>query len=153
MNLPIEDRNNPVNRYLDRCKHKELFNDPSTIAKLQATCKSNLLECEYFLRATTDYDSMLCCSSPPTIEIPIIIYIPNFNFDYGRFRPDNWSPQVLPVFQINGPQTIPIQNQNIIQGGTAQMMNQQNNFNQNPNNPMMQGGNAPMMQSGHAPIM
>ena len=153
LNLPIEDLDNPVFRHLDKCKHKELFSDPTTIAKLQATCKSNLLECEYFLRATTDYDSMLCCSSPPTIEIPIIIYISNFTFDFNRFRPDNWSPQVLPAFQINGPQQI--QNQPMMQGGTAPIIdsNQPNKFNQNQSNPMMQGGSAPMIQGGNAPMM
>ena len=147
LNLPIEDIINPVEAHLDKCKHKHLFSDPFTIAKLQASCKSNLLECEYFLRATTDYDSMLCCSSPPTIEIPIIIYIPNISFDFNRFRPENWSPQVLPAFQINGPQTNQNQNQSNMQGGAAPNfdINQLNNFNQNQSFPMMQGGTAPMM--------
>ena len=151
---------------MDKCKHKNLFSDPSTIAKLQATCKSTLLECEYFLRATTDYDSMLCCSSAPTIEIPVIIYIPNISFDFNKFRPDNWNPQILPSYQINGPQPIQNQNSPMMQGGIAPMINSNGNApmmqggiapmvnnNMNESSPMMQGGNAPMMQGGNAPMM
>jgi len=126
-----------------------LFSDPSTISKLQASCKSHLLECEYFLRATTSYDSCLCCSSPPTIEIPVIIYIPNFTFDFNRFRPENWSPQFLPIYQINGAQPM-------MQEGSVPMMDNNfnsNNFNQNGYSPMIQGGSAPMMQGGSAPMM
>ncbi len=137
LNLAIEDLDNPVFRHLDKCKHKHLFTDPNTIAKLQATCKSNLLECEYYLQVTTGYDSMLCCSSSPTIEIPVIIYIPNFIFDFNRFKPDNWNPQFMPIYQINGPQPI----------------NNNNNFNNNPNQNMMQGGINPIMQGGTNPMM
>lgn len=142
---------------MDKCKHKNLFSDANTIAKLQATCKSRLLECEYFLKATSDYDSMLCCSSAPTIDIPLVVYIPNFSFDYNRFRPANWNPQVMPVYQINGPQIIDM---------NANTNANVNNFNNNQGNfvpmggiqgggsaPMMQGGSGPMMQGGYAPMM
>lgn len=113
------------------------------IASLQATCKSNLLECEYFLRATTDYDAFSCCNSTPTIDIPLIIYIPNFTFDYTRFTPQNWNPEVLPSFEMNPSN----QNQSaMIQGGNSPMM-------QGGNIPMTQGGNMPMMQVGESPMM
>ena len=121
------------------------------IANLQATCKSNLLECEYFLRATTDYDAFSCCNSTPTIDIPLIIYIPNFIFDYSRFTPQNWNPQVLPSFEMSAT----IQNQSpMIQGGNVPMMKEGNlQIMQGGNIPMMQGGNMPMMQGGNIPMM
>ena len=109
---------------------------------------------------------MLCCSSAPTIEIPVIIYIPNISFDFNKFRPDNWNPQILPSYQINGPQPIQNQNSPMMQGGIAPMINSNGNApmmqggiapmvnnNMNESSPMMQGGNAPMMQGGNAPMM
>jgi hypothetical protein len=100
IDLSIKDLNNPVLQHFDKCKHRHMFQDLNLIGRLQATCKSKLIECEYFIRITCDYESCLCCSSPPTIDIPIVIYIPNIDFNYERHRPDNWNPQMMPNFQV-----------------------------------------------------
>ena len=100
IDLSIKDLNNPVLNNLQKCKHIHMFYDQNIIGRLQATCKSKLIECEYFIRITCDYESCLCCSSPPTIDIPIVIYIPNIDFNYERYKPDNWNPQMMPNFQV-----------------------------------------------------
>lgn len=99
----MTDFNNPVLKYLDRCPHKNLFRDPSQVAKLQATVKSRLIECGYYLRAAVGYNDCICCSGSPTIDIPVLIYIPDIYQDLNRYRPQNWSPQVMPMYQVNIP--------------------------------------------------
>lgn len=103
-----------------------MFYDPSVIARLQATCMSKLIECEYFVRITCDYESCLCCSDPPTIDIPIVIYIPNIDFNYERYRPDNWNPEMMPAFQVQ-------QNNNSMPNQNNMMPNQMQNQNMMPN--------------------
>jgi hypothetical protein len=88
---------------MDKCKHRKYFRDPNQAAKLQATTKSSLIECSYFLRATTEFNNCLCCSGLPTIDIPVIIYIPEIYGDINSIRPQNWNPQVMPTYQINVP--------------------------------------------------
>jgi len=123
-----------------------MFYDPTIIGRLQATCKSKLIECEYFIRITCDYESCLCCSSPPTIDIPVVIYIPNIDFNYERYRPDNWNPEMMPNFQVqdsNYPMPNNHQNNMMPNNNQNNMMpnNYQNNMMPNNNN---QGFNNPI---------
>jgi hypothetical protein len=137
----MSDRNNPVLRHLDKCKHKHLFKDVNQVAKLQATVKSRLIECGYFLRVTTEFESCMCCSGLPTIDIPVLIYIPEVQYDVNQFRPEVWSPQVMPIYQVN----IPTAEQLGINNGVA---NSTENYNWNLNN---QGSSA-MIQTSFQPI-
>jgi hypothetical protein len=98
----MSDLNNPVHRFIEKCEHRGLFRDPRQIAKLQASIKSSLIECKYYLRVTTEYESCICCSAPPTIDIPIIIYSPVITFFEESMRPMNWHPVVMPEFSFSG---------------------------------------------------
>jgi hypothetical protein len=118
--------------FMDKCDHQHLFRDTSQISQLQASTKSNIIECSYHMLATVDFDGVLCCSSAPTVEIPIIFYIPDISFNEEKFRPNNWNPQVMPTFEFN------------ISGG---------GFNVNPNfNNIMIGGSQPIINDGFQPL-
>jgi hypothetical protein len=145
----MNDNDNPVHRFLEKCDHRGLFRDQRQISKLQASTKASLIECKYYLRATTEYDSVMCCSSPPTIDIPIIIYSPEIRFFDDTWIPTNWKPTTMPSFEFSfgvKPQisiSEPIINVNINTGSTAMIsggtsepisINQNNNNNMNNNN-------------------
>jgi hypothetical protein len=100
LELTISDTDNPTLRNLDKCGHRHLFKDFSQVAKLQSTVKSQLVECRYYLIASVDYDNCLCCSGKPTIEIPIIIYIPDIFNDLKIYRPKDWNPIVMPSYEF-----------------------------------------------------
>jgi len=57
------------------------------ISKLQATVQSNFVECKYYFQVSTEYDSILCCNSRPTIDIPIILYIPDLRYNNQLYQP------------------------------------------------------------------
>ena len=103
LELMMTDRNNPTLKHIEKCKHKKYFRDPMDAAKLQASTKSNLIECSYHITASTEFNGCLCCSGFPSIDIPVVIYIPDIYADVNVFRPQNWNPQVMPMYQINIP--------------------------------------------------
>jgi len=153
LEIQMSDVLNPTLRHLDKCPHKHLFRDPNQVSKLQATVKSQLVECKYFLRATTEFDSCVCCGGTPTIDIPVIIYVPEVNVNSMNFRPQNWSPQVMPMYTFTLPsaqqlgfQDVGMVNANVNMGSNQNMnqnpnMNQNQNMNQNHNNNQNQNQN------------
>jgi hypothetical protein len=80
------------------CKHKHLFKDPREILKLQNSTRSSLIQCNYYLRITTEYEGDFCCSHTPAIDIPIVIYNPDIVYFDESVRPENWQPAVLPEY-------------------------------------------------------
>ena len=98
---------------------------------LQATVKSSLVECKYHFLVGTEFDSMLCCSGKPTIDIPIIMYIPDIRPNVQLYQPNNWNPQTMPICEISLPTYNDIMsNQNIkVEFSSTGMINQ-NNMNQ-----------------------
>lgn len=83
---------------------------------LQATVKSSLIECKYHFSVSCDYDSVLCCSQRPFIDIPIIMYIPDIRPNVQLYQPNNWNPTTMPMLEINLPsysEVIGNQNPNI----------------------------------------
>lgn len=115
------DTNNPVLRHLDKCKHVHLFRDPSMVAKLQATTTSAFIECKYVIRISTTYESCTCCSSTPSIDIPVIIYVPDIAPNYNAFQPTNWNPVMMPSYEFKFDQS----NNNM-----NSIVNNNTNFNQ-----------------------
>lgn len=101
--MRIIDNNNPTLRHIEKCEHRKLFKNINDISKLQASCKSRILECDYYLKVATEYDTFLSCSGKPNIDIPIIIYIPNLNFSIEEHKPEEWGPEVMPVCNIDLP--------------------------------------------------
>jgi hypothetical protein len=99
----MTDHRNPTLSHLEKCKHRKYFRDPNHAAKLQASTKSMLIECSYHITASTEFNGCLCCSGYPSIDIPVVIYIPEIYADINSFRPQNWNPQVMPMYQINIP--------------------------------------------------
>jgi hypothetical protein len=91
-------------RHLERCNHRELFRDLNLVAKLQATTNSGLIECKYILRVATEYESCTCCCSTPTIDIPVVLYIPeDISFNFNNYRPQNWNPVVMQQYEFKLP--------------------------------------------------
>jgi len=103
LELVLSDTSNPVRQHIDRCGHHYLFKEKSLISMLQATVKSSLIECKYHFHVTADYDSMLCCSGKPTIDIPIIMYIPDIRPNMQLYQPNNWNPQLMPISEVSLP--------------------------------------------------
>jgi hypothetical protein len=99
----MADQNNPSVMYIDKCKHKHLFKDPRQISKLQASTRSSLIQCSYFLRVNAEYDDCICCDDPPTIDIPVIIYTPDVTCFDESVRPSNWQPAMLPLYNYAEP--------------------------------------------------
>jgi len=95
LELIISDLYNPCISHVNKCGHNFLFQDKNMISKLQATVKSNFVDCKYHFQVSTEYDSVLCCNSKPNIDIPIIIYIPDLRYNNQLYQPKNWNPQIL----------------------------------------------------------
>lgn len=70
---------------------------------LQATVKSQKIECKFHFLVSTEFDSTLCCSSKPNIEIPIIMYIPDIRPNVQLYQPTNWNPTTMPLYEIKLP--------------------------------------------------
>jgi len=103
LELVLADNSNPTRQHIDRCAHHFLFKEKNLITLLQATVKSSLIDCKYHFHVTVDYDSMLCCSGKPTIDIPIIMYIPDIRPNMQLYQPTNWNPQLMPICEVNLP--------------------------------------------------
>ena len=91
---------NPTIKNTDKCKHLGLFKDQNVIPLLQATVKSNLISCNYFFQIKTEYNSFLFNSSTPSIEIPIILYIPDIRQNVQIYQPKIWKPSIMPIVDI-----------------------------------------------------
>jgi hypothetical protein len=105
---------------VDRCAHHHLFKEKNLISMLQATVQSSLIECKYHFTVSCDYDSVLCCSQRPMIEIPIIMYIPDIRPNVQLYQPNNWNPTTMPMLEINLPsysEVVGNQNQNVSNQG------------------------------------
>jgi hypothetical protein len=130
---------------MNKCKHIELFKSPELISKLQASTKSQLIDCEYHLHVKACYDGVFCCSNTANCRIPVVIYVPEtVQFDFANLRPTDWNPQYMPSYNMS----VNLNN-GFYQG---QNFNQQpgNNFNQQPgNNFNQQPGNNFNQQPGN----
>lgn len=94
---------NPTIKNTDKCSHIGLFKDQNVIPLLQATVKSNLINCRYFFQIKTEFNSFLCNSLTPSIEIPIILYIPDIRQNVQIYQPKIWKPSIMPIVDINFP--------------------------------------------------
>lgn len=103
MLLDMTDRENPTARHMNKCNHQHLFKNPFAVTQLQSTCKSQLVECKYYISAQVDYDACICCTGKPTIEIPVMIYIPDIIQNMENLRPENWQPKIMPVYTFDLP--------------------------------------------------
>lgn len=79
---------------------------------LQASVQSQLIECKYHFQVSTEYNSVLCCSGRPFIEIPIIMYIPDIRPNIQLYQPNNWNPTTMPLLEINLPSYAEVINNN-----------------------------------------
>ncbi len=98
----MSDINNPTLKNLGKCTHKHLFKDLSQISKLQASTRSQLINCKYYLKVSIGYSGIFC-SETPEIQIPIIIYIPDVKYDLHNLKPNNWDPIYMPQCTLNLP--------------------------------------------------
>jgi hypothetical protein len=98
----MSDASNPSIRNIERCPHRNLYQDQTQIPKLQASVISNLIDCCYYLKVSVKYNSFIL-SKVPTIFIPIIIYIPELKNDYEQYRPQQWQPTEMPRTEIDLP--------------------------------------------------
>ena len=125
-NLRIFDQANPTLQYVNKCKHYYLFKEKNQIGRLQATCKGSLLWCKYYVKAVVNYEG--CCTSTPTINTPILVYIPD-DLNVNKFiRPTNFQPQVYNSISISNPQQftpLPVVNKTYEGGISSNMMTAQ----------------------------
>lgn len=101
----MEDRRNPTYNHFNKCGHIEMFEDSLSVAKLQSSVKSQLIECKYFIRAHVSYDACVCCFRP-VIEFPVMIYIPDVVKNISIYKPALWQPQVMPIYSFVLPTSI-----------------------------------------------
>ena len=88
----------------EKCEHKLFYRNNIELSKLQASCKSELLECNYYIKATVEFDTYWCCVDKICLEIPIIIYYPNLlNENVDNYRPQDWSPKIMPPLLLSLP--------------------------------------------------
>lgn len=102
LELVIIDLDNPVLNNVKKCEHKNTFIDSNKVTKLQATVKSELIQCEYFLKVSVDYDGTLI-SNKPVVEIPAVIYIPHVKQSIENYKPENWDPAEMPNMALDIP--------------------------------------------------
>lgn len=100
LELPVLDYNNPTLKFLDKCDHKFLLKNGELVSQLQASVKSDLIECSYELKIKTFYDATMFGINTPGVEIPIAIHIPDVRIDIDQFKPKDWNPNVLPVHSL-----------------------------------------------------
>ena len=131
--MVLNDPSNPVLKNMNKCKHLNLFKSPELISKLQASTKSQLIDCEYHLSVKTCYDGVFCCSNTANCRIPVIIYVPEIQADINIIRPLNWNPQVMPAYNMN----VNVDNSYY----QSQNVNYGNNLNQQPGNDFNYPGN------------
>jgi hypothetical protein len=76
-----------------------LFQDTSSVGRLQSSVKSQLVECKYYIKVYASYDACVCCFRP-SIEFPVMIYIPDVIKNIQIYRPQVWEPKVMPAYKI-----------------------------------------------------
>jgi hypothetical protein len=77
-----------------------MFAEAKHVANLKASIKSSLIECRYYFKVTTDYDTFCCSYDPPTVYFPIIIYSPAIITEES-VKPGGWNPITMPEFSIS----------------------------------------------------
>ena len=79
------------------CFNKSLFNNSHVVSQLQASVNSDLIQCIYYLKVTTEYKSAVC-STATSIEISTIMNIPqDVRIDISTLKPANWDPVEMPL--------------------------------------------------------
>lgn len=67
---------------------------------IKPTSRGSRLQSIYFLRVEAELDaSCTCCSELPVVNQPIVIY-PLIPVNYFFQAPPNWSPQVMPMMNL-----------------------------------------------------
>jgi hypothetical protein len=99
--LPIIDNENPALQHIHQCNHQHLFRSTDLISKLQASIKSELIDCTYHLLVKPEYDTVMMSSERLVVEIPIAIYIPDIRIDISLFRPKSWNPHICPGLKFD----------------------------------------------------
>jgi hypothetical protein len=97
----VSDFDNFVNGYYKRINFDTMISEARQIANLQPTIKSSLIECRYYFKVTTDYDTFCCSYDPPTVYFPIIIYPSNIVTCGDIIKSINWNPITLSEFSIS----------------------------------------------------
>ncbi|KRX08116.1 Immunoglobulin E-set [Pseudocohnilembus persalinus] len=62
---------------------------------IQPSTNGSLVQCNYYLRVSSDMEGVTCCAEDPNVRIPIQIVAPPPT-NYGKVeQPANWNPQSL----------------------------------------------------------
>lgn len=122
-NIRVDDECNPVIGYIHKCKHLNLFKDTSIISKWQASCKSILITCRYYVTAFAQYEG--CCSDKPTITNDVLYYIPETIDNYIFVKPEGFNPVVYSSASIEMPPYDPNFSQNYASAKVQRVQQQQ----------------------------
>lgn len=98
--MPNFDYGNPTVDYVDMCDHLHLLKYKQILSSMQASVKSDNIQCYYTLKFAVDYNSYFITSKSPTIEIPLTVYIPDIRINVEQFMPNKWHPMVYPIFPL-----------------------------------------------------
>jgi hypothetical protein len=95
--MPVIDKCNPSIHNSDKCKHKVLFKDLGVVSKLQASCKSPLVECDYYLIIRSYFHGVVSGFKTPEVVIPVAMRIPEFKNEINVCKPARWLPLIMPT--------------------------------------------------------
>ncbi len=95
LELEISDIYNPTRKNKDKCKHLYSYNNESILEKLQSSVKSDMIKCRYFLKLSVVHNTYFSCTNSPTVEIPVVICMPNCEGSDNFSLFDNWNPKMV----------------------------------------------------------
>jgi hypothetical protein len=100
----VSDLDNSVNGFYRKVNFDTMFKEAKQVAN--TSIKSSLIECRYYFKVTTNYDTFCCSYDPPTVYFPINIYSPAIITE-ERVKPGGWNPISMPEFSISSSTNIP----------------------------------------------
>ena len=103
LELPIIDYNNPTLKYLDKCKHINQLKNSDLVSNLQASTRSDLINCSYLLKIKSFYNGFLMLSRTPEAILPLAINIPDVRVNISDYIPTRWNPSVQPLTKFDFP--------------------------------------------------
>jgi hypothetical protein len=77
LEIPMSDADNPTRVFLEKCDHIKLLKDKRLVSNLQASIKSELINCTYILELQVFYNGIFKKSAGPKVKVAIAVYIPD----------------------------------------------------------------------------
>jgi hypothetical protein len=101
LEIPLSDSNNPTRRYVDKCDHIDLLKDKRMVSNLQASTRSELINCTYIVELMAYYDGILIKTLGPGVKVTVAVYIPDVRVKQLDRSEHQWNPKILPEKKLN----------------------------------------------------